>query len=112
MTCHKKLQRHQQKSNLIVLNFILFLFRLQKIRIFAGVTYDRDGNPVSSAQGRLCEWVEDPSQPADKFTSFGAYQRTLKLHCEEGEPAIMQFKPDVNTPDTIYYQVCLIVLYH
>lgn len=75
-----------------------------KIRIFAGVTYDRDGNPVSSAQGRLCEWVEDPSQPADKFTSFGAYQRTLKLHCEEGEPAIMQFKPDVNTPDTIYYQ--------
>lgn len=69
------------------------------------MTYDRDGNPAPSAQGRLCEWLEDPNQPADKFSSFGAYQRTLKLHCEEGEPAYLQFTPDEYTPDTIYYQV-------
>jgi len=73
-------------------------------RVFAGVAHDRDGNPAAVASGRLCEWAEDPSRPADAFSSFGAYQRTLKLHCEEGQPAILKWTPDQDTPDVVYYQ--------
>ncbi|XP_068237883.1 protein Skeletor, isoforms B/C isoform X1 [Palaemon carinicauda] len=75
-----------------------------RIRVFAGVGQDRDGSPVPTAYGRLCEWNEDPNQPAGAFDSFGAYQRTLQLNCQEGQPGILQWTPDVNTPDTVYYQ--------
>ena len=40
---------------------------------------------MPSATGRLCEWKEDEKQPANFFTSFGAYQRSLSLFCQEGE---------------------------
>jgi len=73
-------------------------------RVFAGIGRDRQGNDVPTATGRLCEWVENPSQPADGFDSFGAYQRTLQLDCQEGQPGILQWTPDANTPDTVYYQ--------
>ena len=73
--------------------------------MFAGVEQDRDGQAVPSAYGRLCEWKEDPNQPADAFSSFGAYQRTLQLDCQEGQPGIVQWTPDAATPDTVYYQV-------
>ena len=85
---------------------------------------------VPSGTGRLCEWREDPQQPADKFSSFGAYQvntislivniicnqlfvyiflfmffqRSLTLDCQEGQPGIIQWTPDRNTPDLVYYQ--------
>lgn len=37
--------------------------------------------------GRLCNWTPDPDgPPADEYSSFGAYQRSLTLKCEEGEP--------------------------
>lgn len=75
-----------------------------QVRVFAGVSQDRDGNPVPTGLGRLCEWVEDPNQPAAAFNSFGAYQRTLQLNCEEGQPGVIQWTPDANTPDTVYYQ--------
>lgn len=85
--------------------FNLNLLNYQRVQVYAGVTYDREGHPAPTAQGRLCEWVEDPALQADSFSSFGAYQRTLKLHCEEGEPSILQWTPDQDTPDTVYYQV-------
>nr|XP_045605288.1 protein Skeletor, isoforms B/C-like isoform X1 [Procambarus clarkii] len=75
-----------------------------RVKVLAGVEQDRDGSPVPSAYGRLCEWHEDPNQPASTFTSFGAYQRTLKLDCQEGQPGVLQWTPDANTPDTVYYQ--------
>ncbi|XP_066581396.1 protein Skeletor, isoforms B/C [Prorops nasuta] len=72
-----------------------------KVKIFAGV--NRDGQPT--AVGRFCFWKPDPNQPpADEFSSFGAYQRTLTLHCDSGLPGILQWTPDKNTPDTVYYQ--------
>lgn len=83
----------------------LTLFCFQRIRVFAGVGQDREGKPVPTGLGRLCEWVEDPNQPAGAFNSFGAYQRTLQLNCEEGQPGVLQWTPDANTPDTVYYQV-------
>merc|ERR1719297_257693 len=64
----------------------------------------RFGGVVPSATGRLCEWKEDVKKPASRFTSFGAYQRSLSLYCQEGQPGIVQWTPDRRTPDTVYYQ--------
>ena len=44
-----------------------------QVRVFAGVEENRLG-PEPVAKGRLCEWKEDPEEPANKFRSFGAYQ--------------------------------------
>lgn len=55
--------------------------------------------------GRLCYWTPDPDGPsADEYSSFGAYQRSLTLKCDKGEPGIITWTPDNNTPDTVYYQ--------
>lgn len=55
--------------------------------------------------GRLCNWTPDvDGPPADDYQSFGAYQRTLTLKCERGEPGVITWTPDRNTPDTVYYQ--------
>lgn len=55
--------------------------------------------------GRLCNWTPDvDGPPADDYQSFGAYQRTLSLKCDPGEPGVITWTPDHNTPDTVYYQ--------
>lgn len=55
--------------------------------------------------GRLCNWTPNLNGPsADTYPSFGAYQRSLTLKCDEGEPGIITWTPDRNTPDTVYYQ--------
>ena len=56
----------------------------RRSRVFAGVEQTRFGGAVPSATGRLCEWKEDEKQPANFFSSFGAYQRSLSLFCQEG----------------------------
>lgn len=76
----------------------------RKVRVFAGVEQLRNGGTRPAATGRLCEWKEDPRQPAFLFSSFGAYQRSLSLNCQEGQPGILQWTPDRHTPDTVYYQ--------
>lgn len=61
---------------------------------------------MPTGTGRLCNWTPDPDQPsADEFASFGAYQRTLSLVCDHGDPGVVQWTPDEDTPDTVYYQV-------
>jgi len=39
---------------------------LIKVRVFAGIEQTRSG-PSPVAKGRLCEWKEDPAEPADNF---------------------------------------------
>ncbi|XP_011500407.1 PREDICTED: protein Skeletor, isoforms B/C [Ceratosolen solmsi marchali] len=74
------------------------------VTIFAGVRRQR-GVVRPTGLGRLCNWMPDQNQPpADEYASFGAYQRTLTLICDHGEPGIVSWTPDVNTPDTVYYQ--------
>ncbi|XP_023290274.1 protein Skeletor, isoforms B/C [Orussus abietinus] len=74
------------------------------VKVFAGVRRQR-GNVIPTGAGRFCNWMPDQSQPlADEFASFGAYQRTLTLECEPGEPGIVEWTPDNDTPDTVYYQ--------
>ncbi|XP_043600970.1 protein Skeletor, isoforms B/C isoform X2 [Bombus pyrosoma] len=75
-----------------------------KVKIFAGAQRQR-GVYRPTGVGRLCNWVPDQNQPlADEFSSFGAYQRTLTLECDHGEPGFVEWVPDENTPDTVYYQ--------
>lgn len=75
----------------------------RKSQVFAGVKRSR-GRSEPTAIGRLCEWKEDTRKPSHFFNSFGAYQRSLSLNCEEGQPGILQWTPDRNTPDLVYYQ--------
>ncbi|XP_037092885.1 protein Skeletor, isoforms B/C-like [Pollicipes pollicipes] len=76
-----------------------------RVRVFAGVEVDREGGPRPTAGGRLCEWLQSAEgQSAGTLGSFGAFQRTLQLDCEEGQPGILQWTPDRHTPDTVYYQ--------
>lgn len=83
----------------------LVRFCLQNVQIFAGVKRNRFGALAPTGIGRLCNWVPDPDgPPADEYSSFGAYQRSLSLKCEEGEPGVITWRPDENTPDTVYYQ--------
>ncbi|XP_017758174.1 PREDICTED: protein Skeletor, isoforms B/C isoform X1 [Eufriesea mexicana] len=75
-----------------------------KVKIFAGAQRQR-GVYRPTGVGRLCNWVPDQNQPlADEFSSFGAYQRTLTLECDQGEPGFVEWTPDEDTPDTVYYQ--------
>ncbi|XP_061391720.1 protein Skeletor, isoforms B/C-like [Musca vetustissima] len=76
----------------------------KNIRIFAGVHRSRSGQVTPTGVGRLCNWTPDvDGPPADDYQSFGAYQRTLSLKCDPGEPGVITWKPDRNTPDTVYY---------
>ncbi|CAH0777887.1 unnamed protein product, partial [Bemisia tabaci] len=76
-----------------------------KVKIFAGVAKNQNGEIEPTGIGRSCNWTPDQNGPtADEFVSFGAYQRTLSLVCDHGEPGIVQWTPDENTPDTVYYQ--------
>ena len=72
--------------------------------MFAGIQSNRQGGTEPTGTGRLCEWKEDPAEPASRSSSFGAYQRTLSLQCQQGQPGIIQWTPDANTPDLVYYQ--------
>ncbi|KAJ8933618.1 hypothetical protein NQ314_013908 [Rhamnusium bicolor] len=74
------------------------------IKIFAGVREGKDGSVAPTGTGRLCHWTQTGDLEADDFESFGAYQRTLELKCDQGEPGVIQWTPDRNTPDTVYYQ--------
>lgn len=73
--------------------------------MFAGIHRSRNGKVTPTGVGRICNWTPDiKGPPADDYPSFGAYQRSLTLKCDEGEPGIITWTPDKNTPDTVYYQ--------
>lgn len=76
-----------------------------KVQIFAGASQTRDGTVTPTGVGRLCHWTHQGDDEADDYESFGAYQRTLELKCDQGEPGVIEWTPDAKTPDTVYYQV-------
>ncbi|XP_053619754.1 protein Skeletor, isoforms B/C isoform X3 [Plodia interpunctella] len=77
----------------------------KNLEIYAGVRRSRSGELIPTGVGRLCNWTPDPNGPgADEYPSFGAYQRSLTLECEPGNPGIVTWTPDRSTPDTVFYQ--------
>ncbi|XP_048001741.1 protein Skeletor, isoforms D/E isoform X2 [Leguminivora glycinivorella] len=77
----------------------------QGVEIYAGVRRSRTGELIPTGIGRLCNWTPNKDGPeADEYPSFGAYQRSLTLVCEQGDPGVITWTPDKHTPDTVYYQ--------
>lgn len=76
----------------------------KKQRVFAGVGYDAEGYPYPTAAGRYCEWVHKTVDQSLKIESFNEYLTTLRLVCDEGEPAYLNWTVAPETPDLVYYQ--------
>ena len=77
----------------------------RRLQVFAGVKQTRFGGTVPSATGRLCEWKEDVKKPANQFSSFGAYQRSLSLYCQEGNDVS---RKHIHTWNTMQYHILFI----
>lgn len=78
----------------------------QGVKVYAGIQFDRRGRPQPSAAGRLCAWVYNTSEPrqADEFATFPKFRNTLRLQCDDGQPAVLSWSPNESTPDVVYYQ--------
>ena len=60
--------------------------------------------------GPLCIYEEGDNSASTHencSTTFTDYFRTLQQDCRAGQPGVLQWTPDKNMPDTVYYQVCL-----
>lgn len=57
------------------------------------------------AQGRYCEWVHKTVDRSLEFDNFDEFFKTLKLDCQPGQPAKLQWTVAQDTPDLVYYQV-------
>ncbi|XP_059489504.1 protein Skeletor, isoforms B/C [Neocloeon triangulifer] len=73
-------------------------------RVFAGVGYDSEGNPYPNSAGRYCEWVHKTIDQSANEETFQSFTKTLRLDCENGEPAILNWTVAANTPNIVYYQ--------
>jgi hypothetical protein len=73
--------------------------------IYAGVRFESDGYPQPTAAGRYCEWQIMTVDKSSEIESFEEYMKTLKLHCEPGESAYLNWTVSFDTPDLVYYQV-------
>ncbi|CAL8071837.1 unnamed protein product [Orchesella dallaii] len=80
------------------------LIERQGVKVYAGLQLDSRGRNIPTAVGKLCRWIENGNQPADFFTSYAAYQRSLFLNCDKGHSGILHFTPNQDTPDLLYYQ--------
>ncbi len=65
--------------------------------------------------GRFCELGETTAARATRETcgSLDDYLRDLATSepiCDSGEPGVLRWTPDENTPDLVYYQVSALLL--
>ncbi|KAK6622254.1 hypothetical protein RUM44_002061 [Polyplax serrata] len=73
-------------------------------RVFAGVSYDAEGYPYPTAAGRYCEWGHKTVDQSATIPTFQEYLKTLRLMCDEGQPAYLNWTVAPETPDLVYYQ--------
>ncbi|XP_076391454.1 protein Skeletor, isoforms B/C isoform X2 [Megachile rotundata] len=73
-------------------------------KVFAGVKYDADGRPYPTAAGRYCEWVHKTVDMSADMKTFENFFETLRLQCDEGKPAKLNWTVTEDTPDLVYYQ--------
>lgn len=92
-------------------------------QVYAGVEFEDDGYPRPTAAGRYywlftiffwwfttifrryCEWQHNTIDKSEDIETFEDYMKTLKLECDSGEPAYLNWTVADDTPDTVYYQV-------
>jgi len=78
----------------------------KQIHVFLGIENGKSlmkGNSTSA--GRLCVWSQtNPNDDPDKFKDFQSYREALQLQCRAGNPGVLQWTPDRNTSNTVYYQ--------
>ncbi|CRL05403.1 CLUMA_CG018002, isoform B [Clunio marinus] len=80
--------------------------QLQQSRqtVYAGVAFEEDGFPRPTAAGRYCEWQHLTIDKSSDIETFDEYKKTLKLECDSGEPAVLNWTVSHDTPDLVYYQ--------
>lgn len=62
-------------------------------------------NQFVISAGRYCEWQHITVDKSSDIETFEDYKKTLKLECEPGEAAILNWTVSSDTPDLVYYQV-------
>ncbi|XP_054266957.1 protein Skeletor, isoforms B/C isoform X2 [Macrosteles quadrilineatus] len=73
-------------------------------RIFAGVRYDSEGYPYPTAAGRYCEWAHKTVDKSLETPTFAEFFQTLRLMCDDGDPAYLNWTVAEETPNLLYYQ--------
>ncbi|XP_064399010.1 mucin-2-like isoform X2 [Halichondria panicea] len=73
--------------------------------VFAGF----DENDNVTAAGRLCACTEgaEAARVRESCGSRQDYEESLECSCRDGEPAILIWTPDADTPDIVYYQCAI-----
>lgn len=65
------------------------------------------GKPLPTSVGRLCAWLPSDInliRKAESHQSFAQFRAKLDYSCQPGEPGIIQWTPNITTPDVVYYQ--------
>ena len=65
------------------------------------------GKPAPTLVGRLCAWLPNSIndiRKAETHQSFAQFRAKLNYTCSFGQPGIVQWTPNVSTPDVVYYQ--------
>lgn len=78
----------------------------KRVRIYAGVNFDRKDVHNPFVSGRLCTW-ENRSldlRLMDQFPNFLKFRQNLRYRCDGGNPGILEWVPNKTTPDVVYYQ--------
>ncbi|CAG9858428.1 unnamed protein product [Phyllotreta striolata] len=75
-----------------------------KQKVFAGVEYDSDGYAYPTLAGRYCEWTHKSVDKSLESETFEEFTKTLRLECDQGEPADLNWTVPMNAPDVLYYQ--------
>lgn len=73
--------------------------------------YDQDGYPYPTAAGRYCELAHKSIDRSAESETFEQFFETLRLECEPGEPAYLNWTVPMDAPDLLYYQVKMSLFY-
>ncbi len=55
--------------------------------------------------GPYCEYLQPAGIDPDSYDTFQEYRMELELSCRKDVGDVLEWTPDRNTPDTVYYQV-------
>ncbi|KAH9416326.1 hypothetical protein DERP_000831 [Dermatophagoides pteronyssinus] len=72
--------------------------------IYAGIRFHDGIADPQPGTGRYCELIESSRVDPAFIYSIEDYRKTLRLYCGKGNVGSFRWRPDNNTPDTIFYQ--------